>query len=83
VAREPLRRGLHDRFESPVNADYRRRMFEDRMFKQLNVAPHFFAESEGRADVQAWWARRQASPSSPAPKTPALLPTFTVRAARP
>jgi len=83
IAREPLRRGLHDRFEAPVNADYRQRMFEDRMFKQLGVAPYYFANANARTAMQAWWNQRQSVPASPS--SPKLAPpaTFTARAVRP
>jgi hypothetical protein len=83
LAREPLRRGLHDRFDEQVNANYRQRMFEDRMFKQLGVKPYYFADARGRSAVQAWWKRRQ--PTALPPSAPNLvpLPTFTARAARP
>ena len=85
VAREPLRRGLLDRFESPVNADYRRRMFEDRMFKQLGVTPYYFANSKSRADVAKWWEQSHlasASESNSATVSNAG-PVFTARFARP
>jgi hypothetical protein len=82
VARAPLERGLHDRFEAPINADYRRRMFEHRLFKQLAVTPHYFADATGRAAVQAWWRRRQPTPS-PTPPIYTLPATAFTRAARP
>jgi hypothetical protein len=83
VPRLPLARGLHDRFEAPINADYRRRMFEDRLFKQLGMTPHYFSDATGREAVQEWWRRRQPSPS-PMPAIQTLpAPTFTARAARP
>ena len=83
AARTPLARGLHDRFEAPINADYRRRMFEDRLFKQLGVTPYYFADSAGRDAVQQWWRDRQptASPTPPVYTLP--TPAFTARAARP
>jgi hypothetical protein len=83
VAREPLRRGLHDRFDEQVNANYRQRMFEDRMFKQLGVTPYYFADAKGRAAVQAWWKHRQPTPVPPSAPNLVPLPTFTARAARP
>ena len=84
VAREPLRRDLHDRFESPVNDLYRRRMFEDRMFRQLGITPHRFSEPGGRAAVAQWHrSYLQTKPKSiAAPKS--LIPAnVTVRAGRP
>jgi hypothetical protein len=83
AGRTPLERGLHDRFQAPVNADYRRRMFEDRMFKQLGVTPYYFADSTGRDAVQRWWRDRQPS-AAPTPLIPTLPPpALTARAARP
>jgi hypothetical protein len=79
-AREPLERSLHDRFEAPINADYRRRMFEDRMFKQLGVTPYHFTDEDSRITVQDWWTSRQAVASrSPAGASPT---TISVSAAR-
>ncbi|MEX2141289.1 MAG: hypothetical protein WD894_18635 [Pirellulales bacterium] len=83
VARGPLERGLHDRFEAPINADYRRRMFEDRLFKQVGVTPYYFADATGRAAVQNWWRRRQPTPSPTPPIYMLPAPAFTARAARP
>lgn len=83
IAREPLERGLHDRFEAPINEDYRRRMFEDRMFKQLGMTPHSFTEADARTAVQTWWNRRQASPLPTPPIYTLPAPVFTARAARP
>jgi hypothetical protein len=83
AARTPLQRGLHDRFEAPINADYRRRMFEDRLFKQLGVTPYCFADSAGRDAVQQWWRHRQPT-APPTPPIQTLPPAaFTARAARP
>jgi hypothetical protein len=84
VAREPLRRDLHDRFESPVNDMYRRRMFEDRMFRQLGIMPHRFAESGGRTAIAQWHqAYLHTKPRSIAgPKAP-IPATVTARAGRP
>ena len=63
--REPLQRGLHDRFEAPINADYRRRMFEDRMFKQLGLTPYTFVDDDARIAFVQWCADRQlAAPAS-------------------
>jgi hypothetical protein len=59
AARQPLERGLHDRFQAPINVDYRRRMFEDRLFKQLAVTPHYFTNETGRDAVREWWRHRQ------------------------
>jgi hypothetical protein len=76
VARAPLQRGLHDRFEAPINADYRRRMFEDRLFKQLGLTPYTFVDDGARLAVTQWCADRQllASPSPPVavPNAPAV-----------
>lgn len=47
---EPLRRNLRDPFEAPTNADYRRRLFEDRLFRQLDLVPYKFADA---ADASA------------------------------
>jgi hypothetical protein len=70
AARHPLERGLHDRFEAPINVDYRRRMFEDRLFKQLAVTPHCFTNETGRDAVRQWWRHRQ-------PADPHDQPTYT------
>jgi hypothetical protein len=85
IAREPLRRGLLDRFESPINADYRRRMFEDRMFKQLGVTPYHFATSSGRADVTAWWhaSHRALASEAISASGPGEQAVFTARFAQP
>jgi hypothetical protein len=82
AVREPVRRGLHDRFEAPVNAEYRRRMYEDRMFKQLGVIPHYFADPAGRAAVGTWWQRRQAARGA-APAAAATTPGIAVNVAKP
>jgi hypothetical protein len=77
AAREPLQRNLHDRFEAPINADYRRRMFEDRMFKQLGLTPYTFADNDGRLAFQQWWHNRQLALSPSPPVSSALAPTIT------
>jgi hypothetical protein len=76
AAREPLQRGLHDRFEAPINADYRRRMFEDRMFKQLGLTPHTFVDDDARIALAQWCADRQLldspSPTVSVPNAPTI-----------
>jgi hypothetical protein len=58
-------------------------MFEDRLFKQLGVTPHYFEDATGREAVQKWWHRRQPT-QVPTPPIRTLPPTaFTARAARP
>jgi hypothetical protein len=59
VARRRLERGLHDRFEAPINTDYRRRMFEDRLFKQIDLTPYAYGDADGASAVAAWWQTRQ------------------------
>jgi hypothetical protein len=77
AAREPLQRNLHDRFEAPINADYRRRMFEDRMFKQLGLTPYTFADNDARVAFQQWWHDRQLALSPSQPVSSAFAPTIT------
>jgi hypothetical protein len=84
VAREPLRRDLHDRFESPVNDMYRRRMFEDRMFRQLGITPHRFAQPGGRAAIAGWHqSYLHTKPKSALAPKPPIPATVTARAGRP
>jgi hypothetical protein len=83
-AREPLQRDLHDRFESPVNDMYRRRMFEDRMFRQLGVTPHRFNEPSGRAAIAEWHqSYLNTKPKSVAAAKSPVPVTVTARAGRP
>jgi DNA-binding TFAR19-related protein (PDSD5 family) len=80
AAREPLQRGLHDRFEAPINADYRRRMFEDRMFKQLGLTPYTFIGDDARIAVAQWCADRQPAAAPSTPISAALPPTISASA---
>jgi hypothetical protein len=82
MAREPLQRGLHDRFEAPINAGYRRRMFEDRLFKHLGVTAYHFTDAANRLAVQQWWNGRQVIASAAPPAGISSAPAISVSAAR-
>jgi hypothetical protein len=82
AAREPLQRNLHDRFEAPINADYRRRMFEDRMFKQLGLTPYTFADADARLAVERWLTDRQLAASPSPPVSASHAPTITASTSR-
>lgn len=82
TAREPLQRGLHDRFEAPINADYRRRMFEDRMFKQLGLTPYAFVDDNARIAIGRWCADRQLAAAASTPVSASLPPTISASAPR-
>jgi hypothetical protein len=81
-AREPLQRGLHDRFEAPINASYRQRMFEDRLFKQLGLTPYTFLDGESRIAVREWYANRRLAEATSPPISASLAPTITAGAPR-
>ena len=80
AAREPLQRNLHDRFEAPVNAGYRQRMFEDRLFKQLGLTPFTFVDDEARIAVREWCADRRLAAAPSPPASNSLAPTITASA---
>jgi hypothetical protein len=81
-ASEPLQRGLHDRFEAPINAAYRQRMFEDRLFKQLGLTPYTFIDDDARIAVREWCADRQLAASPSRPVSASLPATITASAPR-